>query len=174
MNSALRLSFFIVAVALVLTSTACGGDSGPSEEEKARQVAAAKKKRERRKAASAALACKTNMAPLLDELKELDSRLDVGLNYEAYGTALGDVKVAYDEVEFEEAKPEDLDCLTDVGLPLERAFQQYASAGSTWDKCFKDIDCSNDSISGALQKRWSRAGSLVEKADSGLDRLAPQ
>lgn len=150
---------------------ACGGDS---EEEK-RQAAAEKQEQreraERRKEQARFEDCEETFADLQDALTELGSRLDVGLSYDEYTNEVGDVKVAYDQTDFDSL--EDFDCLGGVGLPLERALNQYSKAAGVWSDCFDDIDCDVDSIDPQLQSHWARATKAVESSKSGLDDLQP-
>lgn len=92
----------------------------------------------------------------------------MGLNYQEYTSAVGDLKVAYDTIDFARLK-KNFDCLSGVGLPLEKAFNQYADAAKIWDKCFTDIDCSNESITGDLQSRWARADTYLADAERGMN-----
>jgi hypothetical protein len=101
----------------------------------------------------------------------LDTRLSVGLTYADYTSEVADIRVVYDQTPFGEV--DDFDCLGDVGVPLERALNQYAKAATRWDECFEDIYCENDSIQGELQEHWTKAGRLAVKADTGLAAMAP-
>ncbi|MBA3429356.1 MAG: hypothetical protein H0U07_12415, partial [Actinobacteria bacterium] len=115
--------------------------------------------------------CSSTFTGLLKELQSLGSRLDIGLSYDEYTNAVGDVKVVYDQTDF--AGLDDLDCLSAAGLPLERALNQYVKASNVWGACFDDYACSNDSIRPELQKHWSKASASVELADGGLADMEP-
>ena len=165
-------------VALAGGMTACGTDEEAEKrraaQEQAAREKAAKERKERQEAAKAARlaeACEESVGPLLDELEELNSRLDIGLTYDEYTDRVGDVKVAYDKADFGDAGEDDLRCITEVGLPAEKAFNQYAKAAATWQECFDDIDCDNDSIQPDLQRRWSRATTLTERARDNLNDM---
>jgi hypothetical protein len=142
---------------------------GASEEEKrqkARQEQAAKKRaQERRREAKCAL----TFRPLQDAIDELDSRLGVGLNYENYTTEVADVRVAYDRTDFDGLK--DPVCLTTVGLPLERALNQYVKAANVWDDCFGDFDCDMDDVQPTMQKHWNRASSNASVSSAVLETV---
>lgn len=105
-------------------------------------------------------------------VEELDSRLSVGLSYSDYATEVADVRVAYDQTDFDAL--EDIECMQGVGLPLERALNQFVRAANVWDECFEDIYCETDSVDPELQTHWSKASRLAGKADSGLDAMAPE
>ena len=168
----------LAAVLLVLSVVACGQDE--EAERAAAQARAEQQERDRkrralekqaREAEEKASTCRQEMGDLVDALGELDSRLNVGLNYDEYTDHVGDLRVEYDRVDFGGSDPEQLDCLTAVGLPAEQAMNEYAKAAGTWDECFDDIDCDNDSIQPELQRRWSTASRRADKAERGLEKM---
>ena len=178
-NKTMRVLTAVVSLALLASGTAgCGKDEEAEKrraaQEQAAREKAAKERKERQQAAKAAkLAedCEDSVGPLLDELEELNSRLDIGLTYDEYTDRVGDVKVAYDKADFGDAGEDELRCITEVGLPAEKAFNQYAKAAATWQECFDDLDCDNDSIQPDLQRRWSRATTFVERARDNLNDM---
>jgi len=137
--------------ALAATAGACGGAQQAASADKQKQERE-RERREmeqlRREAQARADACRGVAEELLDALGELDSRLDVGLSYAEYGDYLGDLKVAYDDAEFDEA---DYQCIASVGVPAERAVNQYFKAYNIWDECFGDFDCSVESVEPLMQ-----------------------
>jgi len=104
-------------------------------------------------------------------LHEMDSRLNVGLSYASYSDRLGDISVAYDASLASLKGPDALQCLTDVAVPAEAALNHYLAAQRRWSRCIDDIGCDVDSIDGALQSRWQRAGRQIVHADDGLAGL---
>jgi hypothetical protein len=102
--------------------------------------------------------CVTAMKGLTDALFALNSRLSVGMNYAAYGQAVGDAKVAYDKI-----KIPDLDaaCLSGVGKPAEAALNEYLAAYTVWNNCIGTSGCTNDSIKSKLQDHWATASTLL-------------
>jgi hypothetical protein len=159
-----------VAVAVILTSgDSSDDDRATSSESAARAEAQAA---ETRRAAQAKYdTCQEQMGELLDSLTELDSRLDIGLNYDEYTDSVGDIRAQYDQVPFDEAN--DPTCLTSVGLPAEQALNHYAKATRVWDSCFDDINCSNDSIEPKLRRYWDKASTSIDAAKDGLDSMKP-
>jgi hypothetical protein len=169
----------------MLAILAACGDSGPTAAEKAKAAAEHRRAVEHREAlvrladakgtAKEALAnadgCEDDAGKLVDALSELNSRLNIGLSYDEYGDKVADVRVAYDDVGFSDADPEDLDCISEVGIPAEKALNTYASAYRTWNKCFESFSCDNDDITPVLQRRWSRATIQVDQAKSGMALL---
>ncbi len=109
--------------------------------------------------------CAAMMAPLTDVLTDLDSRLNVGLNFSAYSEKVADARVAYDRLPITDL---DARCVTLVAQLEEDAFNAYVRAYNTWNDCIGDIDCSNDSIESELQTEWSRATDLLTTVRSRL------
>lgn len=155
---------------------ACGG--GSSEAEKAAQAKKAKATKVRaqeRKAHArqqgAYETCASTFTDFQDAVEEMNSRLSVGLSYADYSTNVADVRVAYDQADYDAL--DDIDCIGSVGVPLEGALNQYVKAANIWDACFEDIYCENDSIDPELQSHWEKAGRLATKASKGLAAMEP-
>ncbi len=112
------------------------------------------------------------MAPLLDALSEVDSRLDTGLTNPDYGTALGDVSVEYNKLELDRLSDQ---CVDEVGVALEDAFNAYIEAGNRWDRCIEDTYCDVDlDALPQMRRQWSKASDLIADARSGLEGLDPR
>jgi hypothetical protein len=168
----------VIPLALAMLGIACGG---PSEEEQRQQ---AREEREYRqdlreyrqdvrqlqRERAEYRRCIAALGDLKDALDALDSRLAVGLNYDEYGTEVGDIVVVYDNSDLTGLGHE---CLQRVGLKLERALQEYQKAFRAWDECFDDIDCDIDGIEETLQPYWNRASTALLAADIGMTQLEP-
>ena len=128
----------------------------------------AEEERARKEAQAEADKCNNQLAGLLEEAQELDSRLSVGIQNVEYGQAVGDVRVEYDQVPFQALG---IDCVSEVGLPLENALKSYAKAGDVWNGCITEFDCDVDSIDPILQRHWQKASGLVTDAQSALRGL---
>lgn len=172
------------------------GDSGPSDEEKkaaeaseaaasaasasvaseASQSAADEQARLDRIAEEQAVydACKRLTRGLTDSLQEIDSRLDVGLNYNEYSDFLGDASVAVDKMvnAFED---EDADCFRAVARPLAKAYDKYAAVLRVWAACIDDFYCdfSTGAADDKAQTGWAAASDLLDRAHSALEDLEP-
>lgn len=174
------------AALILATASACGSDStsgtsgtaastASDNDDRAEQAAKARRERARYAREKAAYdECTEQTGDLTRELSEMDSRLDVGLSYDEYTDFLADAKVAYDDIDFDASGVENFDCISQVGLPLEKAINQYLAAARVWGDCFDDYSCDTDSIEPRLQSRWSRAHAKVEQAKDGLDDLEPE
>jgi len=178
----------VVVVALMLGLVACGdGESdGPTAEEKAQAEASASSASTAAASASAAESrsaeqqdaydsCTTATADLMAKLKDLNSRLNIGLNYQDYGEKLGDVQVAYDG-SIDAIVDMGGDCVMTVGGPLENAFNQYIQVKNIWSKCISDYNCefSEGETNQRVQNRWAKATKILDRAEANLDGMAPK
>jgi hypothetical protein len=145
----------------------CGEPLAVSEEEY--QAQQEEEARARAAAQQKANECEDQLGGFLTELEDLNSRLSVGLAYAAYSRHVGDIQVAYDQVQFKEL---DFGCLTNVGVTAEKALRSYAQADDTWNNCLTDFGCDTDSIDPELQDRWSSASAGIDLARNGLQELA--
>lgn len=112
---------------LVGSAVGVGACGGPSEEEERAERAQRTYERDLRewrrdvrqweKDQDVYDSCRAAFSDLLDAAQDLDGRLDVGLTFADYASRVGDVSVAYKRADFDV----ELDCLTTVGLPLEKA-----------------------------------------------------
>jgi hypothetical protein len=130
----------------------------------ARRYAAAQKK-----ALAAYTECQTNVGAVVDRLRDLHSRLDLGLDYAEYADQVGDVIAAYDDIPFKRLR--DPACAAHVGLPAEKAVNEHIKARRLWHDCLGRIGCSGASIKPRLQPYWSRAARLTERAGRDLEAM---
>lgn len=168
-----RLLMATSAAALLALLAGCGGSgqSGPAAEATSATPATAATTPPPATSAPTATtvfdpSCRPELQPLADALSELDSRLSVGMNFEVYSQRVGDVRVAYDKVDFAAL---DEACIGGPGVQLEKAVNSYQRAYRVWNTCIEDIDCSNDSIDSLLQQHWSRATRQVSNAQTMLE-----
>ena len=162
----MRRTIVVALVAALMTagSVGCGGPSEAEKQAEAKKEKAAKKRaQERRRQA----ACVSTFEDLQTAVDELDSRLGVGLNYENYTTEVADVRVAYDQIDFEGL--DDPVCTATVGLPLERALNQYVKAAGLWDDCFDDLDCDMDAVQPQMERHWEKASSNALVAATAME-----
>jgi hypothetical protein len=81
--------------------------TGPTAGEESNEEAAAE-------AAALQAECEEQTGDFLDALGELDSRLGVGLQFDDYLNQVGNVRVAYDQVPFDDMASA---CIQEVGVP---------------------------------------------------------
>lgn len=108
--------------------------------------------------------CIDEVGAFFDALFDLNSRLDVGLNFSAYSERVGDAKVAYDRIDIDAL---DAACIT-VAAKAEDAYNAYADAYNTWNACIGDTNCDNDSITPDLQDDWAKASTLLDEVEDAL------
>lgn len=174
----MRIAIVFAAVCGLIV-TGCGQSAEEQRQEAARARAALQARRERRERVhqqAVYTACSAAFTDLQDTLGELDSRLSVGMNFEAYGTAVADARVAYDKTDFDHIDLPSTDrftCLGSVGIPLEKALNQYVAAYSRWNDCIQDYTCDNDSIDGELQGHWGKATRAVARSKDNLTEMEP-
>jgi hypothetical protein len=117
-------------------------------------------------------ACKRAVGPLLRAESQVDDRLNVGIQFSDYTSRLGDISVAYSHaVTALKAGVIPQSCINRVGLPLQRAFNDYRAAGNVWNHCITDYSCRFDHGSPALKKaqaKWSAASVALDDARSNL------
>ena len=110
--------------------------------------------------------CEDQMGALLEALKQIDGRLDVGLTSADLGNRLGDVAVAYNDIPFRQLAPE---CVDRVGIPLEDAYNEYTKSKTKWDACIQDFSCSVEGPKLAeLRRHWTKASQQIARADGVL------
>jgi hypothetical protein len=155
----------LTASCLIGAATACGGGSGTT----AGAAGATTPTSAPTTTEPSDPGCADQIGDFVEQLQELDSRLDIGLNFESYSTKVSDAKVVYDQIPFDEMSQE---CVRQVGVPAENAFNAYVKAYNIWNNCFDDINCDNDSIKSKLQAQWAKATLLISKADGNLQALS--
>jgi hypothetical protein len=77
------------------------------------------------------------------------------------------VRSAYDQTPIHQLQ---FNCLS-VGVHLETALNDFAKAADTWNTCFSDTSCSNDSIKPQLQSQWSKASDQISQAKDSLQAI---
>jgi hypothetical protein len=114
--------------------------------------------------------CVEEFTPLLNQLRELDSRLSVGLTFPEYSEHVGDIRVEYDRIPIDDL---DFNCVQRVGIPAENALNHYVDAHNEWNDCIQDLGCDTDSIDPSLQASWLDATQEIERAEGGFEELLP-
>lgn len=156
-----------VMLAAVATSgfAACGGSAKSANQSTTHQAA--------QKAAKQAQAeyhkCNSQLSSLLSAEENLNSHLDIGMNFTDYTQAVGNVKAAYDQTPIHQMAPK---CLL-VGVSIENALNDYAHAVNTWNNCISNLasGCTDSSIKPQLQGDWSKASSQINQAKGLLGAL---
>ena len=167
-----KLLLVLVAVSLATFLAGCGGQSAEEKRaDKDKEVAAAAKKKEAERQeliGETGELCDELVSDFREKLEDLNSRLGVGIKPDDYSNRVGDIRVAYDKVEWDDTP--NVYCLQKVGVPLETAMNDFVKAGATWGDCISDFDCDveKDKLPG-MQKKWTHAGKMIEKSNAALE-----
>lgn len=98
----------------------------------------------------------------------LRRRLAVGLAYEQYVDEVEGIRAAYRRIPTDELQ---IRCLTEVGTPSERGFNEYIDAGNAWGDCVGEPGCESATVEPLLQRKWQVASRFLSKAHRGLRGL---
>jgi hypothetical protein len=126
-----------------------------------------------------AAACRRGLRPLMAAETQLNSGLDVAVQFSDYTSRLGNISVAYNRA-VSKLKSDPVSfrtCSVEVGLPLQRAFNDYRAAGNTWNHCITDYSCSFDHGSPAQRKaqaKWQAASVALDDAKTNLASMGPR
>lgn len=115
-------------------------------------------------------ACRSELMPLYNSLRSINSRLNVGLTQTDLGSAVGEASIAYDRIHIH--KLGDGACLS-AGAKMEDAFNQYVTTSSTWNDCITDIYCDTDTITPGMQRKWAVATRDLGQAQHIMQGLNP-
>ena len=101
-------------------------------------------------------------------MDSLRRRLAVGVTYEQYVNEVQGVKATYRDVPTERLQ---VDCVSAVGIPAERAFNRYIQAVNEWGDCVSEAGCGSAEVEPILQQRWRAASHFLSEAQAGLRRI---
>lgn len=164
----------IGAVGLAVIGAGCGDDG-------AAQAAAQEAKL---RAADVAL-CTTQVEPLHTALVNMQSDLQVGLNFAAYAEGVRSVARAYNRVNIDQVTAASEKVMTDAGgtsdstclgatASFENAYNAYNRANSIWSDCIDNIlaysSCTSGSVGDRVQAQWTRASSAIANGERRLAR----
>lgn len=186
----LRMKIRMAATVIVASTLIAGcGSSGPSEAERSAATSAKEKKEAakaeaERKAETARLQaeqqelhdqCAETTDAFRAALQQLDSRLEVGLNYQDYSERVGDARVAYDTIDVDELQAISPTCLSSAAK-LETAYNKFLQVQQIWDSCIDDYACdfSEGATNQKAQVGWVKAGTALRRSQSMLDAMAPR
>jgi hypothetical protein len=114
------------------------------------------------------------LRPFVQSLVALETQVQVGVNFPTYKSYLTRVETAYNGIPVAD---QSLACLNAVGVPGERAMNDYISAYNAWATCIRRIyagtapnGCASPGTPGygSEQIYWGRASGAVQAAVNGL------
>lgn len=113
--------------------------------------------------------CQSQLGSFVGSMDGLRRRLAVGVTYEQYVDEVHAIGSTYHDIPTGEVE---IDCLTAVGTPAEKAYNRYIEAANDWGGCVGEAGCESATIEPVLQRRWRIASHLLSEAQQGLQELS--
>lgn len=111
--------------------------------------------------------CQSQLGSFVGSMDGLRRRLAVGVTYDQYVAEVRGIRSTYGEIPIEKLQ---IDCLTLVATPAEKAFNRYIEGANDWGECVSELGCGTTEIEPVLQRRWRVASHFVSEAQDGLDQ----
>jgi hypothetical protein len=109
--------------------------------------------------------CQSQLGSFVGSMDGLRRRLAVGVTYDQYVAEVRGIRSTYGEIPTEKLQ---IDCLTAVADPGEKAFNRYIEAANDWGECVSEAGCGSVEIEPVLQRRWRIASHFLSEAEDGL------
>ena len=110
--------------------------------------------------------CQSQLGSFVGSMDGLRRRLAVGVTYDQYVAEVRGIRSVYGEIPIEELQ---IDCLTLVATPGEKAFNRYIEGANDWGECVSQLGCGTETVEPVLQRRWRIASHFLTEARDGLD-----
>lgn len=110
--------------------------------------------------------CQSQLGSFVGSMDGLRRRLAVGVTYDQYAAEVRGIRSTYGKIPIERLQ---IDCLTAVATPGEKAFNRYIEAANDWGECVSEAGCSSADVEPVLQRRWRVASHFLTEAKDGLD-----
>lgn len=146
-----------------------GGSATISSRDSTRSATTPANKPEPKHRARAGSSCQSQLGSFVGSMDGLRRRLAVGVTYEQYVDEVHAIGSTYHRIPTGEVE---IDCLTAVGTPAEKAFNRYIEAANDWGGCVGEAGCESATIEPTLQRRWRIASHLLSEAQQGLRELS--
>jgi hypothetical protein len=114
--------------------------------------------------------CQIQAGSFVASMDSLRRRLAAGLTYDQYVAEVQGIRSTYKKIPIDQVE---IDCLSAVGTPAEKAFNRYIEAANDWGECVSEAGCSSATVEPVLQRRWRIASHFLSEADDGLNASAP-
>ena len=145
------------------TGATVAGDETARTTEKPSASPGAKNDRPRR--APAGGLCQSQLGSFVSSMDGLRRRLAVGVTYDQYVAEVRGIRSTYGEIPTGKLQ---IDCLTLVATPSEKAFNRYIEGANDWGECVSELGCGTEAIEPVLQRRWRIASHFLSEAQDGL------
>jgi hypothetical protein len=109
--------------------------------------------------------CQSQLGSFVGSMDGLRRRLAVGVTYDQYVAEVRGIRSTYGEIPTDRLQ---IDCLTAVATPGEKAFNRYIEAANDWGECVSELGCGSEEIEPVLQRRWRIASHFLSEAEDGL------
>lgn len=109
--------------------------------------------------------CQSQLGSFVGSMDGLRRRLAVGVTYDQYVAEVRGIRSTYGEIPIEKLQ---IDCLTLVATPSEKAFNRYIEGANDWGECVSELGCGTEAIEPVLQRRWRIASHFLTEAQDGL------
>ena len=110
--------------------------------------------------------CQSQLGSFVGSMDGLRRRLAVGVTYDQYVAEVRGIRSTYGKIPIDELQ---IDCLSAVATPAEKAFNRYIEAANDWGECVSELGCGSAEIEPVLQRRWRIASHFLSEAREGLD-----
>ncbi|HKO38707.1 MAG TPA: hypothetical protein VJU14_10105 [Solirubrobacterales bacterium] len=174
MLAAARLPLASCALVLALLLTGCGSEGseatgGATVTSRAITTTPTQPPRKRDGRAPGGERCQSQLGSFVGSMDGLRRRLAVGVTYDQYVAEVRGIRSAYGEIPTRKLQ---IDCLTLVATPAEKAFNRYIEGANDWGECVSELGCGTTAIEPVLQRRWRVASHLLSEAQDGLRAAA--
>jgi len=115
--------------------------------------------------------CQSQLGRLVASMDSLRRRLAVGLTYDQYMAEMRGIRSTYETIPIDRVQ---IECLTAIGTPGEKAYNRYIQAANDWGECASEAGCSSATVEPVLQRHRRIASHWLSEADEALSASAPK
>jgi hypothetical protein len=112
--------------------------------------------------------CQSQLGSFVGSMDGLRRRLAVGVTYDQYVAEVRGIRSTYGKIPVDKLQ---VDCLSLVATPAEKAFNRYIEGANDWGECVSELGCGTTEIEPVLQRRWRIASHFVSAAEDGLQTV---
>lgn len=176
MFAAARLQLVVCAVFGALSLAGCGGgeegtaqdltiSSRPDGATVEKPASKSDLRKDGKRPAPGGALCQSQLGSFVGSMDGLRRRLAVGVTYDQYVAEVRGIRSTYGEIPTGKLQ---IDCLTLVAAPSEKAFNRYIEGANDWGECVSQLGCGTETIEPVLQRRWRIASHFLSEAQDGL------